>query len=436
MKWIFCLVALLCYNPGNAQTNNNTKPLNIGDTLPAGLVLTNVLNYPVSEIRLSDLRGKLVILDFWATWCGSCLACIPKAQELQKQFKDKVQIIMINSDTSEYADKVTSFFDKRNKRTGQKITLPYAVQNATFNDYFPHKEVPHYVWINEAGQIKGITTADEVTPENISAFLEDPSKTLYTKKDHLRFNRDKPLLIDENGGEKSTGFLYRSIITGYKENLGGLMGITLANGSDSLMNRLYSINAGILQLLQIAYQDVFKPGYGIRIAIETKNIDRNKILDPIISIKPENRYCYEIITSPTSISEIRRYMQEDILRYFKIAAKNETRLTDCYILRATPNVKKIKSSGGHSLIDIQENSLIKYIKDRPVSLLIEQVLQPLLNKPVLDETNLGFNIDMTIPNDYRDYSIENISEYLQANGLLLISSQKEIEIVVITDQMH
>jgi thiol-disulfide isomerase/thioredoxin len=40
-------------------------------------------------VRLSELRGKVVVLDFWATWCPPCRAMIPHERELVEKFRDK-----------------------------------------------------------------------------------------------------------------------------------------------------------------------------------------------------------------------------------------------------------------------------------------------------------------------------------------------------------
>lgn len=40
-------------------------------------------------LTLGDLKGKIVVLDFWATWCGPCLAAVPHTNELQKKYADQ-----------------------------------------------------------------------------------------------------------------------------------------------------------------------------------------------------------------------------------------------------------------------------------------------------------------------------------------------------------
>ncbi len=51
---------------------------------------------------LSDFKGKVVVLNFWASWCPECLAEMPELERFQREYKDKgVVLIGINIDRSE-----------------------------------------------------------------------------------------------------------------------------------------------------------------------------------------------------------------------------------------------------------------------------------------------------------------------------------------------
>lgn len=64
-----------------------------------------------SEYRLSDLRGQIVLLNFWATWCGPCLIEMPLLEEQYKQYKDDGLIVLAVND-GESRDRVREFAEE------------------------------------------------------------------------------------------------------------------------------------------------------------------------------------------------------------------------------------------------------------------------------------------------------------------------------------
>ncbi len=64
-----------------------------GSARPPALSLTDWQNS--QALSLPSLKGKIVVLDFWATWCGPCLASIPHTNELAAKYKDDVVFIGI-----------------------------------------------------------------------------------------------------------------------------------------------------------------------------------------------------------------------------------------------------------------------------------------------------------------------------------------------------
>lgn len=71
------------------------------------------------SITLEEAKGKIVLLNFWATWCGPCRAEVPDLIELQKKYKDRLEILALATDEDD-TDAVEKFVEKKgiNYRVG------------------------------------------------------------------------------------------------------------------------------------------------------------------------------------------------------------------------------------------------------------------------------------------------------------------------------
>jgi len=82
-----------------------------------------------SELRLSSLRGKVVLLDFWATWCEPCREEIPHFVKLQQKYGSQgLQIVGVSMDDT--VDPVRPFAEKF------QINYPVVMGNASIGELY------------------------------------------------------------------------------------------------------------------------------------------------------------------------------------------------------------------------------------------------------------------------------------------------------------
>ena len=103
------------------------------------------------DFNFEHAQGKVVVLNFWATWCPPCRAEMPSFQKLYDKYKDDVVFIFM---TNEESGKVLSFLDKYN------YDLPSFNQYTSTPSEFPVSSIPATFIIDREGSI----VVDKVGP--------------------------------------------------------------------------------------------------------------------------------------------------------------------------------------------------------------------------------------------------------------------------------
>ncbi len=69
--------------------------IQIGDNCP-DVEIKQIINYPSGNARLSDFKGKALLIDFWFSACTACIEVMPKLDSLQREYGKDLQILLVN----------------------------------------------------------------------------------------------------------------------------------------------------------------------------------------------------------------------------------------------------------------------------------------------------------------------------------------------------
>ena len=134
-----------------------------------------------ADVNISDFRGKIVLLNFWATWCPTCVVEMPSMEKLHRKLKDK-DFALVSISLQDPASEVKLFF-KQNELT---FTALLDSTGKTVPD-FGIRAIPTTLILDKAGRIIGrvMGTREWDSRESVSMFeqlivdpVDDSNKSL------------------------------------------------------------------------------------------------------------------------------------------------------------------------------------------------------------------------------------------------------------------
>ena len=144
-------------------------PLQIGSKLPESFWLQQHLVYAKGKTvaqNLSQYKNKLLILDFWATWCSSCTKKFKYIDSLQKEYEGLAVVLLVDSkSTRDTPEKIAKTMARFNDQ------LTTIVADSLLSGQFIHTSVPHYIWI-AGGHFLAASGSEFMHKGNLDAILD------------------------------------------------------------------------------------------------------------------------------------------------------------------------------------------------------------------------------------------------------------------------
>jgi uncharacterized protein (TIGR03435 family) len=224
-KFLIVFITLIVSNTIFSQTE-----LKVGDLAPD----INITDYISNTPKDKGFKNKFILLEFWATWCGTCLDEVPKLNALQENFKSKKDFVFV-SITYEKPEKVI--------RTLKRIPFNSMVVSdqteKTRKNFIEKKDgyfaLPATILIDNKGVVKWIGTPSELNDVLLNKFVNGEE---LKESDNSNSNKIMDPIFIQPSEERITDIAYKTI-----NNEATQYSFTLLDGNKSEMrNNFKNLN--------------------------------------------------------------------------------------------------------------------------------------------------------------------------------------------------
>lgn len=424
------------------------QPLIKGTSVPALMIKGSIGDSDFIR-PLYHYKGKLILIDFWGSFCGTCWAALPDLVALQNQFQDKLQIFIVTTESRKQIEKTVarihhSAADQPLLKAARQLT--FITDDTVFSKLFPYRLLPTHVWINPDMTYRTTTYPTSTHAETVQALLAGNSPSL----DELiveDLDIDHPLTWIDNapGNSSMSRYLF---VTPYREigQKAVMFSQWLMDSVSGKMKGLSAVNLSLLALYKKAYS-YWEPDSSL---IE--------IPDNRISVPPtlENRFFYDGISPPTyaewfvqntycfasfgpalDSSMFYRELATMIDLTFGLHSAIERKKVKCWVLRKVSYKTKYHSTNSDSNVEEKNGKIILHHVSN--GQLYTQVRRILLQR---EKRILFFNqikdeepIDIILPWSRKDplVSLNLVKETLLKHGFVLIQEMISVPMLTIRE---
>ena len=406
------------------------QALQVGDQVPESFWQQEhsfFANGKTTKQNLAAYKGKLLVLDFWATWCAPCVAALPKVDSLNQAFKDQVQILSVSYQSEKELTPLAAKLPK----------LKTLLNERYLHQLFPHVYLPHLVWINAEGKVLAITGQEALNASKLIAALNGIAPNTPTKADTMIAFDKKQWLLAQQHPNVNKQFVFSSTLT---KHLPGFTAFSSFKQLDSNKGyRFVATNYSILGLLVFAHSDLGISNFSYVI---------NEVKEPIqliadrktTDLKVWNKlhtYNFEFAAAEQLASKQADFfalMRRQLAFYFP-AYRSELvmRKKQCWALTATGPLTALVSKNDSSYF--KKDASGYYIRNFSLKNFVKMLNMNTFQKseiPLVDDTHFTERISMDVIANMSD--IVDINRALANYHLKFVQKEMEVPYLLVSDQ--
>jgi len=146
-------------NSNTANANTDTAKTSKYPPAPSGIMQADIKDIDGNTFKLEDKKGKVILVNLWAIWCGPCITEMPHLREMQEKYKDKnFEVIGLNTGNEDYEtesnEKIKIFAEKQ--KLNYQLGHSDEKMTGEFIKLSRQSGIPQSVLINREGKTTGI----------------------------------------------------------------------------------------------------------------------------------------------------------------------------------------------------------------------------------------------------------------------------------------
>lgn len=405
----------------NTQVQMELKPLKVGDPIPDAVWETTLVMHDLKggskTIRFKGLKGKVILFDFWATTCPSCIEGFPKMEQLQKKYGEDLAIILVNSKRNRDTPKrLKAVLDNYRRTYDYEMSLPSLLNDTVFTSLFPHYSIPTHAWVDREGKLVIVDKGNDNLEKRVKSLIAGEQVDVLEMGMIINADRSyNPPLVD------TVGMLSTSIFAKPVPNFFPTQKYAYYNNGNT---HFQLGNHPLFSIVQYAFSKELM-GFSLYQFVFDPQLKQGNHFQMCQALK--DTYWYEMYRADSvGREQVRELVKEDVMRFFQLEVVREKELREVYELELSPAFSKLESKGGMPFRAKELSEDAMQLNNALISQFIG-LLFPYLDRPVVfnEENRVKFNL--LLPKGFINFSLPQKLSFLTSKGLLLKPVKKVIE---------